>query len=274
MLQLGIRKHMLCIYNIHVTFTYILTTYDICICNTGALKILRRNLHRHFACFTLAESMADPHRRKVDNQRSSHTRECLVAQGVPPKKKTCWNGIPPFFAREFWKKKRFLLKPPWRRLTNQKTLSDCRQVNFFSSGLASTSLRACHASRKTTTSQLILFYGQRGEWPKKVWNNSWVISYKQETPLDLFSFSCFLQISISVEQASPSPSYKNLQEKIPWFQKTKTKRTDYGNSKHLVNSSISPQSSSPLRCQTPCSARLPEQCTPESHTRCTCDASM
>lgn len=39
--------------------------------------------------------------------------------------------------------------------------------------------------------------------------------YKQETPLDLFSFSCFLQVSISVEQASPSPSYK---------------RTDYGNS--------------------------------------------
>lgn len=34
------------------------------------------------------------------------------------------------------------------------------------------------------------------------------------------------------------------------------------------------QSSSPLRCQTPCSARLPEQCTPESHTRCTCDASV
>lgn len=119
----------------------------------------------------------------------------------PPQKKDVLKWKTSIFGWEFWKKNDFLrqhLKQPWRRLTNQKTLSDYRQLNFFSSGLASTSLRACHASRETTTSQLKQFLG-----------------YKQETPLDLFSFSCFLQVSISVEQASPSPSYK---------------RTDYGNS--------------------------------------------
>lgn len=164
---------------------------------------------------------------------------------TPPKKRRAEMENLHFWLGILKKKNDFLrqhLKRPWRRLTNQKTLSDCRQLNFFSSGLASTSLRACHASRETTTSQLKQFLG-----------------YKQETPLDLFSFSCFLQVSISVEQASPSPSYK---------------RTDYGNSSIWWTHPSHPILKPAEMALTPCSARLPEQCTPESHTRCTCDASV
>lgn len=153
------------------------------------------------------------------------------------------------FLPGIFKKPDFLrqhLKPPWRRLTNHKTLSDCRQLNFFTSGLASTSLQACHASREITTSQLILFYGQRGEWPKK--SVKQFLGYKQETE-NLFSFSCFLQVSISggtsqlvwTKKKRPQPFIQEFAGKNSLISKNQNQKgTDYGN-KHLVIHPPNPQ---------------------------------